>query len=135
MYFFRSIVVPLLFTLQSDAAAVSADTQYDLLYSLYTMRQMQGPDVKALWPSDAANANAQALAAIINVVRVEQSTLPIVIDAGSRKALVSFGGNISSAFQLWSSDSSSTKAIVQSQFTTTGLGNSGQYWVLVMSKM
>ncbi|KAJ2258007.1 hypothetical protein GGI13_000724 [Coemansia sp. RSA 455] len=116
----------------ATAAGISSDAQYDLLYSLYTMRQLQGPDVKALWPSDAANASAQTLAMITNAVRFEQSALPVIIDMGTSQALVSFGNDISSALQLWSSDSASTKAIIQPKYTTTGLGNSGQYWVLVL---
>ncbi|KAJ2467610.1 hypothetical protein GGI03_001466 [Coemansia sp. RSA 2337] len=103
------------------------------MYSLYTMRQLQGPDVKAFWPSDAANASAQTLAMITNAVQFEQSALPVIIDMGTSQALVSFGSDISSALQLWSSDSASTKAIIQPKYTTTGLGNSGQYWVLVLS--
>ncbi|KAJ2685195.1 hypothetical protein IWW39_004427 [Coemansia spiralis] len=115
------------------SAAVSADAQYDLMYSLYTMRQLQGPDVKALWTSEAANASAQTLAAIINAVHFEQSALPAVIGSGASQALVSFGSDISSALQQWSSDSATAKAIIQPNLTTTGLGNAGQYWVLVLS--
>ncbi|KAJ2861960.1 hypothetical protein GGH94_004573 [Coemansia aciculifera] len=130
MYIYYTL---LFFTASVVTAVVSSDTQYDLLYSLYTMRQLQGSDVKALWSSDAANASAQALAMIINAVHFEQSALPVAIDVGSSQALVSFGSDITSALQLWSSDSASTKAIIQPKYTTTGLGNSGQYWVLVLS--
>ncbi|KAJ2809833.1 hypothetical protein FBU31_008118 [Coemansia sp. 'formosensis'] len=97
------------------------------------MRQLQGPDTKALWPSDTANASAQTLVKIIDAVHFDQSALPIIIDMGPSQALVSYGNDISSASQLWSDDSASTKAIIQPQFDTTGLGNSGQYWVLVLS--
>ncbi|KAJ2473051.1 hypothetical protein GGI02_001153 [Coemansia sp. RSA 2322] len=116
-------------------AALSSDAYYDFFYSLYSMRQLQGPSIKALWASSNAMASAQTLAGLLASMHYDQSKLPAVLSLSTTSsALLGYGSSsdVSGVMQMWSSDSASANALTQPGYSTAGIGNSGQYWAVVL---
>ncbi|KAJ1937928.1 hypothetical protein GGF37_005007 [Kickxella alabastrina] len=126
-------------TSRTSKHLLNPDTNYDLYFFLYAMRQTEHANDNIFWPTSKATTAAKVIAQVAEFNSINDTfsmpiTAAMAATANSQDgiALVGVGNDIESVGVSWRDSPECYAYLTSNVYSNIGLSRSGDYWVVYL---